>query len=199
MIYNEVIEHLEQKLEYQPTFLFDFSTSPGREEYEKFFNFYQGNIERHYEYGFSNGYFFFIDKNEIDARARKIKSCYLIGISKEIVERFGRQFHTYFSVKEIPELNNYLDLEGKLKNSIGELMYHFILHFTFYHELGHLIQFINTGDLEKEESNTSDGIFNITDHIDELDADMFGSICISSHISNILKIFLKEYQLLVTI
>ncbi len=183
MKYNEVLEHLKQNLGYTTRLLFDISSSAGKEEYERFFNYYQSNIERHYEYGFSNGYFYFIDSSEIDARARKTKSNYLIGISKEIIERFGRLFHTYFNIEEIPELKDYNNIQQKISNPIGELMYQFILHFTFYHELGHLIQFINSSDIEREESPNKQSNFNIKDHDDELDADMFSSICLSSHIS----------------
>lgn len=155
----------------------------GEEEFLENYKFCQETLDSYHEYGISPSCFYFRDSTDFYANARKTKSGhYLIGINKGIAEFFYRTLVAYFDLDNFDDLQKYRLLEDKLQNPIGELMYQSILHFTFYHELGHLIQFTEFDIKELNESLTDGNEYSISNHCDELDADLFASISLSTHL-----------------
>ena len=179
--YKKVIKNLVNELNFQENEIYDFSGSAGENEFQSNFKFCQGALHLHKEYGIEPYYFYYRDFSEIDAKARKTQGHYLIGINRGIIEFFYRTLVTYFNLQDYDEVYNYIELEEKLANPIGELMYQSILHFTFYHELGHLIQFSKKEIADLCESLIEGADYSIDLHCEELDADLFASISLSTH------------------
>lgn len=182
-LFKKNIEFLTKTLGISKSEVFDFLGTAGEEEYLESYNFYQEALAKHADYGVSPSYFYFKDSSDFNAKARKTKdNFYLIEINKGITEFFYRCLVTYFDLDNFDKLNKYKILESKLQNPIGELMYQSIMHFTFYHELGHLIQFTESSEKDLNESLISGCKYSVEEHCEELDADLFASISVSTHI-----------------
>lgn len=77
-------------------------------------------------------------------------------------------------------LESWIEFEKELDNSIASLMYQNALHFTFYHEMGHLVQkssLLELGLYEQPIQNE----FSVLRHILELDADEYSALSVGSH------------------
>lgn len=185
--YKANIEYLVNVLNFQEYEIFDFSDKVGEDEFESNYQFCQGALFLHREFGIEPCYFYYRDFSDLDAKAIKTQNHYLIGINRGIVESYYRDLVTYFKLQDYDEVHKYIELEEKLANPVGELMYQSILHFTFYHELGHLIQFSGKENGDICES-LNDGLdYSIDLHSEELDADLFASISVSTHFYQYLK------------
>lgn len=180
--YSKYIEYLKKELSISDDEIYDFSGSPGEKEFIENLEFCQEALIKHQKFGISPSYFFYRKYQNIDARAKKKNNNYVISINKGLIEFFYRCFVPYFSLNEFDKLNKYIDLEKKLQEPIGETMYKVLIHFTFYHELGHLIQFVDKNDIELDESLNKNSSYSIESHSNELDADLFSSLCVSTHI-----------------
>lgn len=157
--------------------------------FNDFYSFFCENLNSN-EFGIEPAYFYFIDDNKINALATPRRNgFYLIGISKGLIEIFERKFITYFDIKFFKNFKYVLTLQEKLPDCVGKLMYHDLVLFTYFHEFGHLIQFSSDrSSIEKEEKLSGTGAFSIEDHVFELDADSFASVCISSYFIRYLEI-----------
>jgi len=180
--YKERIEYLEKELNISKSEIFDFSDTAGENEFISHYKFCQDALLLHKDFGIEPYLIYYKDLSDIDAKARKTKKHYLIIINKGIIEFFNRNLVSYFDLHDYDEVNKYLELENKLTNPIGELMYQSIMHFTFYHELGHLIQFSGKENGELNESLNDGHKYSIDLHCEELDADLFASISLSTHL-----------------
>lgn len=179
--YKKDIEYLVKVLNFQENEIFDFSDSAGEDEFQSNFTFCKGALQLNKEYGIEPYYFYYRDFSDIDAKARKTQGHYIIGVNRGIIEFFYRSLVTYFNLQNYDEVDKYIELEEKLANPIGELMYQSILHFTFYHELGHLVQFSKKENADLCESLIEGFDYSIDLHCEELDADLFASISLSTH------------------
>ncbi len=179
-LFKENIKLISDKAGITQADIFDFIGTAGEEEFLESYIFYQEALDNHSSYGISPNFFYFKDSTDFNAKARKTKNgVYLIEINRGITEFFYRTLVTYFDLNNI---GNYKFLENKMQNSIGELMYQSIMHFTFYHELGHLIQFTESSEKDLNEYLIKDNNYSINAHCEELDADLFASISVSTHI-----------------
>jgi len=79
-----------------------------------------------------------------------------MGISKGLVEKFDRFFLTYFDSQLLKEFEDLIDFESRLDDKLGDLLYHFIMYFTFYHELGHLVKWAMEKNETDEKSEETD-------------------------------------------
>ena len=118
-----------------------------------------------------------------------------MGISKGLVEKFDRFFLTYFDSQLLKEFEDLIDFESRLDDKLGDLLYHFIMYFTFYHELGHLVKWAmekNETDEKSEETDEKSEEIDeklihkknkeaFYDHCLEIDADTFASNYLNSH------------------
>ena len=179
--YNNNISILINEIGWETEEIYKFQGTPGEDEYFQSFKFCQEALILNKKYGIYPNIFFFRNNSKIDAKAIKKDKYYIIWLNKGIIDLFNRYFVTYFYLDEIDELNKYSSLESQLIDSIGKLMYQSTLHFTFYHELGHLIQFVEKPDLSIAESLNTKAAYSIIKHSEEIDADLFSSICLSTH------------------
>lgn len=182
-LFRKNIEILKNEVRISEDEIFDFIGYAGQDEFLENYIFCQTALDDHQKYGIFPSFFYFRNCNDISANARKTKNgYYLIGLNKGLSDFFYRNLVLYFNLENFDNLQKYKLIEDKLEQPIGELMYKSILHFTFYHELGHLIQFTEFVNKELNESLVDGNEYNIDNHCDELDADLFASISLSTHL-----------------
>lgn len=187
--YKSQIELIKTNSTINPNRFYIYDAYEGADSFDDFYNFFRENLNTN-EFGIGRAYFYFIDDSNINAFATPRKNgFYLIGISKGLIEIFERKFITYFDIRVFKNFKDVLTLQEKLPDCIGKLMHQDLVLFTYFHELGHLIQFSsNEKTNEKEEKLTGNGPFKIEDHVCELDADSFATVCISSYFIRYLEI-----------
>lgn len=117
----------------------------------------------------------------INAKAVRLDDKYIIIIHKGLINYLIISFkqNTQLDSGEIKTLKI---LQPYLNTNISTLMYQAALHFTFYHEMAHLIQNTEGGNMHLEERPQFSSEYNQEKHILEIDADEFSSLCLSEHI-----------------
>jgi hypothetical protein len=149
--------------------------SPLDYELKKGFLFYYKELKENIGHNLEPSYVFIVNDRKFNAFAKKEKNgSNIIGINVGIV----RHLYDLFGAND--------DLKSSLKDKFSkfpatDLMFDTAMHFTFYHELGHLIQ--NSSVLENSLSGDEKVEFSLKKHILEYDADQFASIVIGGHIA----------------
>ncbi|HPN70634.1 MAG TPA: hypothetical protein PLZ32_14000 [Saprospiraceae bacterium] len=185
--YSEHINYLKRKSTIPESRYFEFKDEKN-ELFNGLYRFYQANLERqhkHYKFEISPAYVYFIDSSDLNALASPPKDgIFLLGISRGLIELFDTKLNRYFDISDYAGIEGIQQIQDCVTNSIGELMYQTLTHFTFYHELGHLIEFSQSNRKEEIEEKLSGNYkdFNYEDHIKEADADLFASICVGTHL-----------------
>lgn len=157
----------------------DFRSLPEAKSFQDSFNFYQGTVIKHYNYKIEPGIVFFNPNMNVNAKAtRHPKGYYLMSINKGVIFKLIKLFRDNDDLFKAKALIQYNTLSTKSNYPLNELMYQICGHFTFYHELAHLIQkakLLETGLAEDLEIRNK---FNLDRHVLEYDADIFSAICI---------------------
>lgn len=178
--YYLVTQYLINILKLDSSLIYQYIDDPGNKEYDTLFSIFQKEIESYPELGITSAYFYFTKKNTIYASAKRSSNHYLITISNYIVDSLFHQYVSYFKFNTIQGLEEFHFLESKLNQDIGVLLFQVSILFTFYHELGHLIQFSGEENFEFEDSlMLSNSEYSSNKHIEEIDADAFGALKIS--------------------
>lgn len=179
--YKKEIELIKANTEFTLGEIFDFEDSPYKFQFADTFGFYKGTLSQADKYGVENSYFFFYNDRRVNARAGKSNGFNIICINS------GLQIWTVKNILEKGEINDILEPDFSeileyLDNPINSLMYQLTMHFTFYHELAHLIQKSEYLEAHIYERPTELESFELTRHRLELDADNFSGLSISAHI-----------------
>lgn len=153
------------------------------EELNSIFKFYQQNLETHTQYGIEECCFYYDKDSSINAAAIKYENQYLVRIQIGLINQGIDMFMNNTQLLEHTNLKKYSEFEPFLEIPNHILMYQNAIHFAFYHELGHLIQFTDLNQEFCQEQLDDDGSFNLSNHLTEMDADEFAGILIASHIS----------------
>ena len=173
-----MVAHILENTSIKKDEVFDFELSPFSSEFNDVFNFYNEAISRHAHYGIEPHLLFYRNASSCNAAAGKENDYYIISINAgtivHLIEKFREQ--------SIPLNAEYIDFESLLDVSVSKLMYDTALHFTFYHELGHLIQKSDLLSHQLYERPENDKEFSIGRHVLELDADTFSSLCLGTHL-----------------
>ena len=158
--------------------IFDFDDSPYSEEFQKVFDFYSDTLKLNSNYGIAPSYLYFHDDWSVNAKATRSNDKYVVGINSGTIIHLMQKHEASETVifDEIELIKDYLGTEP------NRLMYQFSIHFTFYHEMAHLIQ--KSNELEKSiiEMNGSSKPYDEKRHLLELDADNYASLCLAAHI-----------------
>lgn len=181
--YRDKVRTIIEKVGLLPNFFSDIEGLENEQEFLKTFNFYIEILEANKDYGVEPFHLFFVNSDTINARATLTQNGhYLIGINKGTIDWLINKFKTNYTL--ISESNVFLfdKLTPYLNTSINDLMYQAGCHFTFYHELAHLIQKSEYLELSMEENPLTIESFDINRHLLEIDADTFSALCIGSHI-----------------
>lgn len=179
MDYQKYIEKLINLKIIKRDDVFFFDSTPHEDAFQKIFDFYIETLNINSVYGISPAYIFFKNDTSRNAKAGKINGQFIIQINAGTVIYLIQQFNPGQSNPFFKELK--LD-ERKIGTDINTLLYQFAIHFTFYHEMAHLIQksdvlengFVNLSEFELP--------YNEDRHLKELDADAFSALCLSAHV-----------------
>jgi len=179
--YNNEVAKILADTEFEKEVVFDISFSPNSEEFLKTFEFYRETLSISKKYDLAQSYIFFLNDTSVNAKAGISNGNNMICINS------GLQIWQIQNFLERDEIDMILkhpfaNLYQFLDNPINKLMYQLCTHFTFYHELAHLIQksknlkdYISERPIEITE-------FDLTLHKLEIDADSFSAISIAAHL-----------------
>ena len=194
--YNNVLQEKSDALKIPLDYFFDIEFSPYVDEYLKFFEFYRDALDTHSYYGITPSFLFFANDNRVNARATFSGSYYIISINSGtlvwLIQNLQQNEDFKKDVKLFEILAKGLDTE------INNLMYQSACHYTFYHEMAHLVQKSKYIDSSLGENPKELKEFDFQRHVLEYDADVFSSLCIGAHIMQYVeKIFGANYGLIV--
>jgi hypothetical protein len=152
---------------------------PLESEFQKIYDFYLDTLKLNEYYGIKPVYFFFRNDTRPNAKAGRSNKNFVIAINS------GTIFHLHkkFSPGEINLISTKINLdENVIGTDSNTLIYQFALHFTFYHELGHLIQMSEISKNGFVKLFESKSIYSERKHLEEFDADTFSAISLASHV-----------------
>lgn len=158
---------------------YDYEDDINKEEFDSAFLFYKEALERNEYYGIVPNYIFYNNDLRVNAMAAKYKDSFIISMNKGTIAFLLSSFRKD-DLLEGSGLEYWIEFEKELDNSISNLMYQNALHFTFYHEMAHLVQkseLLELGLYEQPMQND----FSARRHILELDADEYSALSVGSH------------------
>lgn len=182
MEYNEIVEKIIAETPIDSSDIFDYNESPFFEEFDKTYKFYYEALERHAHYGIDPFLLFYFNNTSVNAAAFKLEDYFTVRINSGTVVYLITKFKEAKDILVGTGNDEYLEFEKSLNTTINELMYQKALHFTFYHEMAHLIQkseHLEKGILERPEGKIEYSEYR---HLLEIDADQFSSLCIGTHV-----------------
>lgn len=187
--YKNEVEAIIANTDFIENQIFDITLSPHVDEFANTFNFYRETLSGAVKYGVHSGYIFFYNDRLPNAKAGISKGHGIIFFNAGLIITL---IQSLLEKKEIDDVvkNEYAEFHKLLDNPANNLVYQAAQHFTFYHELGHLIQ--QSKDLETylPERSIEPKVFDFTKHKLEIDADSFSAIAIAAHVQQyIFKIF----------
>lgn len=165
--------------------IYDFRDTPNETLFSQFYSFCRESLEIQSEkIKIAPNFFIFSNDYSINATAVKtIDGIYGIKIN------LGLFAYCINNILNNSELNNYIKNEFQtvfnlLDNPPSVLSFQIATQFTYYHELGHLMQFTKplTKAFAMEERPLDSSSYNIENHKLEINADSYASIAIASHI-----------------
>lgn len=181
--YRESVREIIEQVGLLPQFFSDIEGLDNEEEFLEAFKFYTETLELNKDYGIEPAYLFFINSDTINAKATLTRGGhFLIGINRGTIEWLIRKFKLNDTLILDSNITLFDKLSPYMDTSINNLMYQAGCHYTFYHELAHLIQKSDYLELSMEENPISIEDFDINRHLLEIDADTFSALCIGSHI-----------------
>ncbi|MDY0143743.1 MAG: hypothetical protein RBR97_17800 [Bacteroidales bacterium] len=193
--YTQKIEELIKLTKTKKEDIFLFDNSIYKNEFENVFSFYQEALERNKIYGIDKSYFFFNNYKSINAKARKENDVYYVSVNMGTIVHLINMYLEKDNLLDENKHKAIIEFEKLLDTSIQNLMYQNVVHFTFYHELAHLIQNSEFLLSSLNEIVDNESKFNIENHILELDADEFSALCIGAHLFDYAdRIFGKKYN-----
>ena len=164
--------------------VFCYEDTPLEDECEYAFQFYQANFNNHTLYNIPKCIMYFDNK-----RTQNAYACYdynanigIIGINVGLIQSIKSIFENLNKIIINDEnLNEYDAFRKTLDIPIEYLMFQTALHYTFYHELGHIIQKSEFLKTKLYENNINEKEFCLRKHILEIDADDFSALYIGRH------------------
>lgn len=192
MNYPETIHYLTENTKMGFKDFFDYERKSGEDYFEKMFTFYSGSLLKNKKYGANPSFVAFCDKEDVYAKAKKSNKHYIILFDKKLILKLYEWHNSYIDFTKIKGLEEFKLIEEKINFRLGTLLEQAILHFTFYHEFAHLIQFASEDSFEREEKLSGTCDFKPDEHIEELDADIFSGIHIATHIFQFIRNYVKE-------
>lgn len=162
---------------------YDFEISPTALTYSRYFQFCQENLsERCDEYNIQPARFYFRENFDVNARAGLVNGYYIIAVNKGTVHNLYEFFYNQNNIFETEELSDFNILNTILDVPIGYFMYQAATMFTYYHELGHLIQKSQSLNLWiNEQYDFVEDQFDFLKHLLEFDADMHAANSLCFH------------------
>ncbi len=178
--YPQVVEEFKSKIFTSEDDIFDYQDTLYEQEFDETFIFYQETLNENAHYGITPNLLYFNTNYSINARAGKSETHYLISINMGTLVHLITTFKNNDNISIISG-EEFKLTEGYLDSPINELMYQNAVHFTFYHEMAHLIQNSSQLLLGLYEHSDNSAEFCIENHQLELDADEYSAISLAAH------------------
>lgn len=183
--YDTDIQSAIKSKAYSYSDIFDFRDTPNEALFSQFYYFCRENLEIQSEkIKIAPNFFIFSTDYSVNAAAIKTAD-EIYGIKINL----GLFAYCIDNILNNNELNNYIKNEfpivfNLLDNPPSGLSFQIATQFTYYHELGHLMQFTKplTNALALEERPLDNSNYSIENHKLEINADSYASIAIASHI-----------------
>jgi hypothetical protein len=187
--YKDIAEEIVKNVGIKPDDVFYYDGIPLEPVFEMYFQFCQENLRiKSNEFGIEPARIFIRNHRGVNAFATKHKDYYIVGVNAGTLINLYYFFDNKDELFDGPDLAFLNNLNKHLKtldSSIFYLMQQFCNQFTYYHELGHLIQ--RSPELQNsiEELYFSPGsecVYSPEKHVYEFDADIYGSEHIAFHV-----------------
>jgi hypothetical protein len=182
--YNQIQANTIADLPFNDVDIFNPEGSTMQAEILRSFGFYYNTLRTESgHYGILQHYILISSNITKNASAGTIDGKYVIKLNVGLLHWLISKFQLGTPIKVNADLEALNKLNNKLDISINEFYYQLASHFTFYHELGHLIQqsdFLNEGI--QENSLNNEAAFNFEKHILEFDADCYSTLSLANHI-----------------
>jgi hypothetical protein len=156
--------------------IYHFDDTPNESEFQTIFDFYSATLKKFSDYGFDPSFIYFNQEWENNALACKRGGYFIVSFNLGLIKHLLKTFDEISFISKNPNLDA---LPG---TTINTIMYQSRLHFTLYHEMAHLVQnskYLSNGLTESPQTN---GLYDETKHLLELDADQFSSLYVAAHI-----------------
>jgi len=161
----------------------DYSGYPIESELDIIFDFYTETLRlQEKDYGIDPAILYFENSTSVNAVASKQKDFFVVGINLGTIVYLQKTFKENENLLKVGGIEDYVEFEKSLDVTIGILMYQQAKHFTMYHEIGHLIQKSDYLNSLVHENLVASEKFDCKRHLCELDADLFSSLCVGSHV-----------------
>jgi len=151
-------------------------------KFQKLFNLYQGSLNRQGKYGIKKATIFFNHNHSVNAKATVFNDHYLISINKGTICTLWKKFYLKSDLMKLEGLDKFDKVQSNAGYPINKLMFQLCCHFSFYHELAHLIQKSDYLTVGLSEDVTSSTNFNLERHVLEYDADAFSAVSLGTHL-----------------
>lgn len=168
--------------------IYSFSETPYEQQFESYYDFCRSNLNIVSEkYSIQPNIFVYYNSFSVNAKAGVKNDHFVIAVNSGLIVWSIQNFlmnenYNQYIKESFPYLLEFYD------NTVDVLSFQLSTQFTYYHELGHLIQFskVDNNELLLNERIDFEGEFNLTLHWLEINADTFASISLASHIQQYL-------------
>ncbi len=179
--YKQLIKSLSEKFGFNESDFVDLEIESLSDEFKKIIEFYSLTLSRNSFHGISPSYIAISNHTSFNARAIKKGENSLVLLFKGLLNYLFNLFFLNDNLNN-GEIRVLKIIQPYLNTDISTLMYQTAIHFTFYHEMGHLIQFSSSTKSSLDEAPKFADVYEQESHILELDADEFSSLCLGEHI-----------------
>lgn len=163
--------------------IFNIAGVPNQGLYLSIFEFYYKSliiIEK--QYSLNPCGFYFTEFTDLNAFAMNDNFYNVIGFNKGLIFKIEEKLRNRLNLFDKGINLGFIDFENQLDTTISELMFQTALHFTFYHEVAHVIQGSDYLNQRLNEQFVSASSFDLYKHVIELDADEFSALRIGDHV-----------------
>ncbi len=185
--YKDIIKEVSTKTRIPAEHIFDFEDTPMFDVCKSYFEFYSEALDRNQDFGIEPSLLFFNNDQTLNASAGLYNGYYIIQFNIGLMDFNVRTFKNNSEILIGTNNDEFIEFEKLLDVSTNELMYQNVSHFTFYHELGHLVQKSRLLENSISEFLNNKSKYSELSHLLELDADKFSAICIGTHVFQLLQ------------
>lgn len=171
--------------------IFNYEDSPYKDDFRSTIDFYKKTLEILQKFGIGKSYLFFENNTNTNARAKTHNGNGIISITAGLMIEYVTKYKSNEQIDTFLQ-EQFAIILPYVDNKLNVLIYQYLLHATFYHEVGHLIQQSKKQFDDWHHEQKSSQPFSLLQHSLEIDADTFSAISCASHILQYAEKIFKE-------
>jgi hypothetical protein len=179
--YVEIINSISIKFGLNKSDFVDIEIESLSEEYRNIIGFYSETLLDNAHHGILPSFIAITNHTSFNAKAIRKGDNSLVVFFKGLVLHLCN-LYLYNDKLNNTEIRFLKIIRQFLDADVNKLMYQAATHFTFYHEMAHLIQFASSNEASLDEAPNFTEDYILEKHLLEIDADEFSSLCLSEHI-----------------